>query len=80
MSGDDMDLFSAEGCRTALATLTTAFLAGGEKSDINLFKASVSAIGLMLEDYARQSRDELETDMARLRERLDVWEAGGANA
>jgi hypothetical protein len=81
MSGaDTFDLKTATGCREALASVTAAFMDDGEKADVNKFRAVVQALSTMLEDFARQSRDELETNVEQLKHRLDEWEAAGGNA
>lgn len=75
-----LNLFTPDGAREALAALTTRFLAEGESADVNRFKAAVAAIGLILEDHSRRSRDELETNLEQLKHRLDEWEQAGGNA
>lgn len=74
-----MDLTTQDGCRTALASLTEAFIADGKEADTNRFKALVQALAALLQDYARAAEASVETDLAALADRLDEWEGERGN-
>ena len=77
--GITMDLSTGDGARSALAELTTAFLAEGKEADVNRFRALVQALSALLQDFARKAENELEDDIAALTSRLDVWEKDRGN-